>query len=652
LAGSAQTALRLSPVAVKNVTEYLMHVLSYHRASGGEFRNKLEQIDLAYARFKVANVANDAGGVDVQQAADTQTGVTEKDVTVPVVISQVDSFVGYLADVYLSGYPMFPIVSDPDDAVEAEMLETILDWHSLYGRYPANFLRGFRNAIKYNFMPMEYSWEPLDQYQIVGDYLKPSQESQLKQTTQYITAVRSLDPYNLVWDRRYDPVDVAFNGEFAGYIDIQGRIPLKRFINSYSASGELYNVGEINNMGTPSGTTPATGNLYFTRLPTITDMLSQQKTDGRSNFDWAGWMGQASANTGIRKQLPAGAYERFTCYARIIPAELGINAPKPNSPQIWKFILINGTKLLYAKRIYTIYDTLPISIGQPLDDGFGLQTQSIGEAQIPMQEAASTLFNIRFNSARRAVSDRALFDPAMINESDVNSRNAAPKIPVRMSGLNDKKLTDSYEQIPYDPHGTDSVIQDARSVLDLADKLSGLNQPQQGRFQKGNKSVQEWQDTMNNADNRPRLPALAIEFQMMVPLKEQLKLNIYQNGAQGNFQNFRTGTTYKIDSQAIEKMKAKVLSFRVADGYTPKSKLASTDFLAKGLETIAQVPQLAQTLGASLPKMFTHMMALGGVRGLDQYLPKATAPQAGTGAPGAQPVVEPVPGAVGGTTKP
>jgi len=51
-----------------------------------------------------------------------------------------------------------------------------------------------------------------------------------------------------------------------------------------------------------------------------------------------------------------------------------------------------------------------------------------------------------------------------------------------------------------------------------------------GSFQKGNKSVQEWNDTMGGSDGRLRLPALTLEHQVFNPLKNILKLNIFQYG--------------------------------------------------------------------------------------------------------------------------
>ena len=608
---------RLSANSVKDLTQYIKKILETHKAYT-DLHNKMEAIDEAYYRYSI----EDENGVDTgTDAANTECDATESDITVPIVISQVDSFVGYMADVYLTGYPMFPVVSEPRDKAQAELLESIIDNHSILGGYARQFLLAFRDGMKYNFMPIEHSWEPIDKYKVVTDYLKPTEAAKLDAAQQNYTCIKRHCPYNTVWDFRKSPADVCFTGEYAGYIDLETRIPLRQFINRESPNGTLYNITELNSSKLDINS------QYWKEPPLVNRYISNRKRN--LGFDWFTYLGASNTqNPSTRTRLQAGVYEQFSCYARIIPSEFGItNVPKPNSPSIWHFKMINGQLLIYAKPIFTMFDVLPMLIGQPNEDGFNIQTESVGEAQIPFQEAATTLFDIRFNSARRSVSDRALYDSTLINPSDVNTKEPAPKIPVRLSGLNSKKLADAYEQIPFDSRGTDTVLTDMRNILDLSDKLSGFNKPGRGEFQKGNKSVQEWQDTMGGSDNRLRLPALMTEFQVMMPIKEGIKLNIFQHGVKGVFQNMNTGNSYTVDAAVMTRLQETVLNFRIADGFTPKSKMASTDFLGKLMESLSQNQQLAMSWGPGLPAMFAHLAQLGGVRGLEQYLPATpTAP--------------------------
>lgn len=617
---------RLTPRAIASLEEYLFRILETHKRYE-QFRHKAESIDVAYYRYREE---------DDKKAGTIRCGVDLENIEVPVTISQADSFVGYLSDVFLSGYPLFPVVSSPKDMVEAEMLESIIDTHATLGSYARQLLMAFRDGIKYNVMGLEHDWGSIDQYAIVQSYLKPAEAARMEQTEPKITRIKRLNPYNLIWDHRIEnPADNSFDGEFGGYIELWPRIPLKRFINKESQSGNLYRIGEALNSKWGGFSSHASGG-FFTAPPTVNSLINQRV--GNSEFDWMTYLG---AGVSDKKGISySSVYEKTTLYCRIIPSEHNMNdVPRKNSPQIWKFIVINGRHLLYACRVYTAYDLLPVSIGQPLEDGFHVQTPSIAESQIPMQAIASTLFNIRLASARRAVSDRAIYNSTLINESDVNSPVPAAKIPVRLSGLNDQNLDNAYKQIPFDDSGTQGVIGDVRNVLEFADMLSGMNKPFRGQFQKGNKSVQEWSDTMGNADNRMRLPALCIEGQILMPLKENIKLNIFQHQAIGTYQSAKSGTTYEIDAAKLEQMRKKVMSFRIADGYTPKSKMASTDFLASLLQTLSQNQILAQSWGTALPAMFAHLAQLGGVRDIAQYIPQQPQQGAagGTGAAASTP---------------
>ena len=348
--------------------------------------------------------------------------------------------------------------------------------------------------------------------------------------------------------------------------------------------------------------------------PQVSDYVSSRKP--LSSVDWNAFLGVKS-NESSRGLV--GNYEKVVLYVRVAPGDLGIPGPMPNTPQIFQLVVINGEILVQAKRLISAYDYIPILFAQPLEDGLGDQTKSTAENIIPIQNAAKTLFNISTNAARRAVSDRALYNPDLINPRDINAPVPAPKIPVTMNSLLGRPLSDAYYAIPFDARGTEGALQNGMQIVAFGKELSGLNNPMQGQFQKGNKSVQEWQDTMGGADSRLRLPALTLEYQFFVPLKEILKFNIFQFGKDMTVVSQTTGKEIAI---VVADLREKVLKFRLADGYTPKSKLASTEVIMQLMQVIMQAPILQQAYGASLPSMLAHLAQLGGVRGLDEYNPQ------------------------------
>lgn len=579
-----------------------------------DLRTKMEFIDIAYARYKANKGDSESNSVSCGAIAD--------EVPVPIVVSEVDSFVGYLADVFLSGYPIFPVVSTPSLRAQAEKLTAVIDNDATLSQYARQFLMNFRDGIKYNFFGLEHSWAPISQYSLASTLTDPTSKAQIAQSQTYINRIQRLDPYNLIWDDTVTPANVSYCGEYAGFTEMVSKIELTRRLRQYELDTGGYNLVEV--LGNSSiQSVIGTGLNYYYEPPQISNLISAMSIRN-AGTDWIAWLNNERGNQRNYSKL----YESVTLYARIIPQEHKITAPQDGTPQIWKLIVINGRCLVCAKRIISAYDMLPILIGQPIEDGFSVQTQSFAENVMKYQEAATTLFSIRFNAARRTVADRALYDANVIKPSDMNNPAPAAKIPFNSNQLLGGKTIDSiYKQIPFDPRGTELTVADIGTVMDFADKTTGFNKMTRGDFQKGNKVVEEVQRAAGGSDNRLRLPALTIEFQVFMPLKEGIKLNILQYQQTGTYQNMKTGEAYALTADDFNKIREANFKFKVADGYTPKSKLASTDFLAQGMTLVGNSPILQQAWGPALPQMFAHLMQLGGVQGLDEYLPEVQ-PQA------------------------
>lgn len=615
--------LKLTAEAQANVIQWVLGVLAANKADRS-FVNKMDAIDVAYSRYKENPNSAFADGKDMRGSVGCGNAFTDDNITPPIVVSQVDSYVAYLADVFLSGTPMFPVVSNPSNRKYAEQLETLMDDHALLGGYARQFLMFLRDAVKYNYAAVEVPWESVTQFNVAGDFTSGTGK-QVKLSKKYYTAVKRLNPRNVLRDLSVDPGDISEKGDYAGYVEIISKMKMKQLLNDLTTDGKVYNADKALAAMNVGGTANTSN---YIQNPIISEYANAHIGEG-SSTNWDNWF--SPEGKGARVGNYGSNYEVVTVYGRILPSDFGITAPQPNTPQIWKFRVVNNNILISAERIVSAYDIIPILFGQPLEDGFGYQTQTPAESQISFQEGAGTLYNIRFAAARRAVSDRALYDSSMISPSDVNSKGPAPKIPVRLSGLGGGKLSDAYHNIPFDSRGLETVMQDAQTIVNFGKELSGLNNPRSGQFQKGNKSVTEWNDTMAGSDNRLRLPALTLEHQVFSPFKSICTLNIFQYGENAVIVSQKTGEALTID---IEVLRKQVLSFRIADGYNPKSKLASTEAIVGLMQLIMGSQVLQEQYGKNLPAMVSHIAQLQGIRGLEEYDP---AYQSTLAAPGGLP---------------
>lgn len=638
------SGIRISKDSEKSILSFCLAVLK-RKQDCQDIYNKMDQIDIAYARYTEATnqIAADAtngisSGVDNRRAIENGgvcCGAMESSsVTPPIVISQVDAYVAYLADIFLSGIPLFPVVSSPAKRIWAEQLEALLDDHAQIGGYARQLLLFIRDGAKYNFSGIEVDWTEIPDPKLI-DAITTGQKVQ--KNTKKFNKIKRLNPRNIVWDWSVPAGDVALEGDFIGYVELLSRMKFKKLCDRLKDKNISYNYYEaLSKPSTVAGSITSTGN--FRDDPQISNYINKSRSQ-RGDTNWDSWFDPGKKGSAGR--LPVGSmWEVFKLYARIIPSDHGIAAPAPNSPQIWCFYVSNNNTLIGCERVITAYDILPILCGQPLEDGLSYQTQSIAEGEVAFQEAAKTLFDIRFAAARRAVSDRALYIPDMIKPSDINNPTAAPKIPVNISQLSPKKIGDAYAQIPFDMRGTESTIQDAQTIVAFSNQLHGVNGPRQGNFQKGNKSVQEWTDTMGGSDGRMRIPALILEHQVFSPMKSLLTFNIFLYGPeQVTVNSQKTGSTLNIN---IDQLRRQNLSFRVCDGYSPKSKVASTEVIMGGMNLIMNSPVLQQAYASSLPSMFAQFMSLSGVKGFEEFDPNYLAQQQAletqNGAPGNLPV--------------
>lgn len=624
---TSQSDRPLSADSQKLLLASVNSIVDNYASQASELRTKMEVIDIAYARFKQKKRQAQQDGVDEYDVLcdDEFQTLRERfvDIDIPLLVSQVDTAVGYLSDLYLSGYPLFPVVSEPKDRKTAEYIESLVDKHASVGKYPQELLKFFFDAAKYNFAPILVEWDYIRHFIRASDFDaglegKPS----LAQQEIGYTKLRRLDPYNTFYDTTVDPGRLSAEGDYVGYVEQLTPVKLQRLIEKLETMpGHLMNRSKVfkSTVGTSK---------FFTH-PQVSKYVSSRSKE----FTWQSYFSTEEHKRKTSGASASGLHEIAVIYKRLVPDDYKIPAPDDYKKRlrIYKVIVVDGNHVLYVEPVYSALEHLPILIGAPRDDGLGLQTQSIAESAIPMQEAASALVNIKFHGARRAINDRALYDETMIDGADLNNPSPTAKIAAKQNSLTQRKLSDAYYSIPYDSRGTETLLRDALMIGEWTNELNGMNRAQQGQFQKGNKTLSEFSTVMSNAEMRQRLPAIMLEFQVFVPMKQMLKLNIWRYASSEVIRSQATGA---ILEQDLNELDESLYDFRIADGYLPKSKLASTEVLTAGMQMLQSSEMLQAQYGPMLPQIVAHMMQLGGVKGFDQYMPEQPAvPQQAPGQP-------------------
>lgn len=595
---SAATPVPLTPKSQKAFMAFYSSVQSMQNTNRLERRSYFEEIDRQYQREMDQEAENKKA-----KAANTM-GETSRyqNITVPVVMPQVEAAVTYQTSVFLTGYPLFGVVSDPAFMTEAMQLESIIEEQSTRNGWARQFILFFRDGFKYNFAPLEVDWTSEVSYSVDTALDKSISVGVPKEIIWSGNKITRLDPYNTFVDHRVPPTEVYKDGEFAGYTRFMSRIKLKEFIARLPDKiiSNLPAAFASNGSGLANARDAGALNYY---VPDINPASSEHE-NLRGGTNWLNWAGLSSTRN--QNLDYKDSYELTTLYAKILPSEFDLRVPNSNTPQIYKLYIVNHEHIIYAELQTNAHTWLPILIGQPLEDGLAYQTKSLAENGVPFQEVTSAYMNSILASRRRAITDRVLYDPSRITSAHINSPNPSAKIPVRPAAYG-KNIGESVYAFPYREDQAGTSIQQIQMLLGLANELSGQNRVSQGQFQKGNKTLQEFQDVMANANGRDQMASILMEHQVFVPLKHMLKINILQ---------FQGGTTiYNRDKQRVVEvdplaLRKAVLDFKISDGIIPSSKLINAEAFATSLQVFGSSPQIAQ--GYNVAQVFSYLMKTQG----------------------------------------
>lgn len=584
----SDTPILLPTKAQEGLIDFVRQAVALSDKADNSY-SRMEEVDRVYAREtdlteeqRRAKSANKYG-----DSSRTQN------IVVPVVAPQVEAFVTYQTSVFLTGNPIFGVTSSPQYIDNALQMETVIEDQAIKGGWTRELQMFFRDGAKYNTSAVEVSWERKVTAAIETDIEFSSKTGKPKEVVWEGNKVTRLDPYNTIRDPRVPATAISTEGDFAGYRRRMTRTALKQFINSLPDK-------MIDNV--KAAFESAQVNRYY--VPSINPAAFD--TENRpGEMNWESWAGITSTKESSKIQYK-NTYEVTTLYVRIIPSDFGIKVPSPNTPQVWKLILVNDSVLIYAMRQTNAHGLIPILFGVPKEDGLSSQTKSFAQNAEPFQSVATSLMNSVLASRRRAISDRGLFDPSKVAEHLINSTNPSAKIPVKPSAYG-KPLSEAYYPIPFRDDSAGTLIQEIQLLQGMANQQAGMNQARQGQFVKGNKTLREYESVMSNASGPDQMTSILYEAQVFTPLKEILKLNILQYQGGTSLYNREREEVVPIDPVALRKA---VLEFKVSDGLVPTEKLINGESWTVAMQVIGSTPQISQAYNFS--QLFSYLMKTKG----------------------------------------
>lgn len=599
MAGS--TFVPLTPDSQASFIAYYKSLQNFQNINRGEMRSRFLKVDKNYQREV------DTSEDQAESKAANESGDFSKfqNKVIPLTKVQVETAVQYQVSVFLTGYPIFGVVAEPEYIEEALMTETKIAEDAKIGGWVRELTQFFRKGFKYNFSPLEVSWREEKTLAVETMLDKSATQGIPVEVIHSGNYIKSLDPYNVFLDTRVRPTEVHKHGEFIGYTEFMSRIRLKTFIANLpdkivSSIAPAFESGSA----TSAAATNSEDAFSFYAPQINSNFTEPQLRAGGTN--WFTWAGLSEArNKSIQYK---DGYDVTTLYCRILPSEFKLSIPNKNTPQIYKLIIVNHEHIIYCEKQTNAHNYLPILIGQPYDDDLGYQTKSLSDDGIPFQELTTSYMNSIIASRRRAISDRVIYDPSRVAPAHINSANPSAKIPVRPSAYG-KNVAEAVYQFPYREDQAASSIQQMTMLIGLANQLAGQNQASQGQFVKGNKTLHEYESVMGNANGRDQMVSLVLEDQVFTPMKHILKLNILQY--QGGTTLYNRDKNISVEIDPI-KLRTAVFEFQVTDGLIPASKVASSEALTVAMQILGSSNQIGQ--GYNVSQLFSYLMKIQGAK--------------------------------------
>lgn len=544
------------------------------------------------------------------------TAIGQKDkirnVEIPITFINKETAHAYMAGTFLTGYPIFATTATRSKEDAAAQLTALVSRDQQRMQWVPEFLRVFDDVLRYNCCAMEVTWATKRASGVSTKVTAGSNKTGVISPIIYEgNSCLRLDPYNLILDPSVEPSKVHIDGSYAGHVEAISYIALKRRYQEWNPIFTVKQniqaiIGQNKNDMYNSGSNYV--NLY--RKPIVAKVMSPTL----NGQDFSNFFGYNTSVNMATAQL--GLYEVVTLYRRLIPREFDIAVPNAGQPQVFKLIWVNG-RLAYLEPVQAGHEYLPIVVGQmyPGDR----DVKSFVEYITDLQDLATSLMTASLDSMRRAVGDRALYDPTRIRKADIEASSPVSKIPVSTNAYQ-TGLEAAYKQIPYEDRISGNFAQFMNMAINLGEKTTGLNGPAQGSFQSGNKTMKEFDTVMSNSQARLQLGATQLDGLFINPIKEIIKLNYLVYAQAESIEDKQTNTIVQIDPAML---RDQAPDFKMADGLMPSTKQASTEVLMQAMALMQNNPQLS--LEYDIGGMLVSILKQSGLTTLNEY--KRTAAQ-------------------------
>lgn len=507
-------------------------------------------------------------------------GVKPVDTVVPLIFAQLDEAVTYFLEVLSADSGLYAAMAPKDKKPVADGFATLMNQHATKFKHLTHVNRFILNALKYNFSGLVAEWQ-----EITGNEIKNSTlgRAEIEETVVYAgNSLRSIDPYNFLYDGSVHPVDLPLKGEFFAEPTLHTQFQIQRMIDNE----EIFNADDLIPM--PHTECKTVEMKWYKQRPCI---RGDNATGVRTDYvHLLSPDGIASAGT--------GDIELITLYIWLPGAHYQLT--KSKKMQIYRVVLSATGKIVQLQEMNNAHGMLPCGIGIPIDDGFVEQTKSYAENLAPFQIFSSAQMNTHQKASRKALYGLTFYNKSVVNLDDEYDPIAAK---VGVNAAPDTDLRKAIYQV-YDAPKTENTLRDIQDMNGLMQKILPTELQRQVA---GLDRATQYQSaaTVQSGNRRSLKLSRILDEQALVNVREIQMFNVLQYQKSIEILS-PEGDLVEINPQEFRDTK---IEFTISDGLKGLDKLSLTMSMKEVLNNILQSQYASEQLNVvDIINYITSMM--------------------------------------------
>jgi len=384
---------------------------------------------------------------DKQREKDNRQGRGPKptDLVLPLTFQQLDEAVTYFMSVIAPDSGIYEALASKDKQQVANAFAGVMNKHAKEFSHYRQIAKAIFDMMRYNFGGVLVEWQ-----RKFGFRLATNNDGSVQTNYEVVregNALTAIDPYNFYYDPSVDnPVNLQEEGEFFAVVDI---VPEHK-VRKMADDGLLFETKRF-----VEHVESHVVRYYKSKPEIFIDHSGENQQP-----DWHNILSMGSNVTESK------GFEQIDCYVRLVPNKFGLS--KSEKYEVWLLTFMANGHLVFAEHQNNAHNRLPISIGMPVEDGFGIKARSYGEQLLPLQRYASFQMNVKQRADRKALYGLTVYDKDAIplgEEADLLGGTVGAKFTRQDKDI--RRVIAQFNDVP----DTQNVMQDISNVVDMMQRV-------------------------------------------------------------------------------------------------------------------------------------------------------------------------------------